>query len=57
MYLASLHPGVELDDVLTNTGWDLKIADDLEVTPAPTEHELSVMRAQLDPEGIHTRGG
>jgi glutaconate CoA-transferase, subunit B len=57
MYLASLHPGVELDDVVTNTGWDMKVADDLEVTPAPTEHELSVMRDQLDPEGIHTRSG
>ena len=57
MYLASLHPGVELDDVVANTGWDMKIADDLEITPAPTEHELRVMRAQLDPEGIHTRGG
>src|SRR5689334_1382867 len=25
-YLASLHPGIDLDDVLANTGWKLKVA-------------------------------
>jgi glutaconate CoA-transferase subunit B len=57
MYLSSLHPGVNLDEVSASTGWDLEVSDELGVTPAPTEHELQVMREQLDPEGIHTRGG
>ena len=57
MYLSSLHPGVDLDEASASTGWDLKVSDELGVTPAPTEHELRVMREQLDPEGIHTQGG
>ncbi len=43
-YLSSLHPGVELDDVLTNTGWKLNVANDVTSTPAPSEEELQAIR-------------
>lgn len=53
-FLASVHPGVAVEDVLANTSWTLRVADDLETTLAPTDSELQVMR-ELDPEGFWTR--
>jgi glutaconate CoA-transferase subunit B len=53
MRLAAIHPGVELDEVRAATGWDLRIADDLETTPEPTIEELRLIRAELDPEGAY----
>jgi glutaconate CoA-transferase subunit B len=29
MYLASYHPGVAVEEVRANTGWDLLVADDV----------------------------
>ncbi|MFE0025337.1 CoA-transferase subunit beta [Amycolatopsis sp. NPDC059021] len=42
--LTELHPGVELEQAVAATGWALKVADDLAVTPAPTDQELTVLR-------------
>ncbi|WP_328443334.1 CoA-transferase subunit beta [Amycolatopsis sp. NBC_00438] len=42
--LTELHPGVELERAVAATGWTLRVADDLKVTPAPTEEELAVLR-------------
>jgi glutaconate CoA-transferase, subunit B len=56
MYLASLHPGVTVDQVKDNTGWDMKIGPGLDETPSPSEDELHLIREQLDPEGIYTKG-
>lgn len=42
--LTELHPGVELERAVAATGWTLKVADDLTLTPAPTEEELAVLR-------------
>jgi glutaconate CoA-transferase, subunit B len=55
MELRTLHPGVTREQVLENTGWDLRVADDLGVTPAPTAEELRLIREELDPEGAYTR--
>jgi glutaconate CoA-transferase subunit B len=52
-YLASVHPGVRVEDVLSNTGWTLSVADDLLETPPPSDVELAAMRA-LDPERFWT---
>ncbi|MEO4041807.1 CoA-transferase subunit beta [Hoeflea sp. CAU 1731] len=40
----SLHPGVTRDEVQATCGWTVKFADNLEVTPAPTELELKTLR-------------
>ena len=32
------------EDVRENTGWELRVAPDLQVTPAPTEQELTALR-------------
>ncbi len=55
MVLVSIHPGVELEDVKANTGWDLKVSPQLTVTEPPTERELTVLRQEVDPEGIYFR--
>ena len=43
--LTSVHPGIDADEVREATGWDLRMAEDLGVTPAPTEAELTALRA------------
>jgi glutaconate CoA-transferase subunit B len=50
MMLSSTHPGVTVEQVCQNTGWPLKVADDLTETPAPTAEELAMIR-RFDPAG------
>ncbi|MBW2508852.1 MAG: CoA-transferase [Deltaproteobacteria bacterium] len=50
MRLASLHPGVELQEVIDNTGFELAVPDDLGRTPVPTPDIIGVLR-ELDPRG------
>lgn len=42
--LTELHPQVDLETALANTGWDLRVADDLARTAPPTEEELAALR-------------
>ncbi len=42
--VTSLHPGVTREQVQALCGWPLQWADEVAVTPAPTERELSVLR-------------
>ncbi len=53
-FLASVHPGVQVEDVLANTGWTLRVADALMETPAPSEAALAVIR-ELDPKRFWTK--
>ena len=53
-FLASVHPGVQVEDVLASTGWTLRVADGWMETPPPADTELAVMR-QLDPKGFWTK--
>jgi glutaconate CoA-transferase, subunit B len=55
--LTSLHPGVTVEQVKTNTGWDLQVAPQIVVTDPPTESELRILREDLDPTGIYLKGG
>jgi glutaconate CoA-transferase subunit B len=43
--LVEVHPGVEPDAVREATGWDLRIAERLRTTEAPSERELTALRA------------
>lgn len=54
MYLAELNPGVTIDQVMENTGWEIAVGPDVVETPAPSEGELRLIREELDPEGIYT---
>jgi len=53
-YLASVHPGIELDDVCNNTGWKLRIAGQPTITSEPSPEELQAIR-EYDKEGFWTR--
>jgi glutaconate CoA-transferase, subunit B len=53
-YLHSIHPGVEVDDVLVNTGWKLRIGKNVECTPEPSAAELTAIR-EYDKNGFWTR--
>jgi acyl CoA:acetate/3-ketoacid CoA transferase beta subunit len=50
MRLRSVHPGVELSDVLTETGFELVVPDDVAETRTPSAAELDLLR-RLDPDG------
>ena len=43
--LVATHPGVTAEDVAAETGWDLRVADDVRASEAPTEEELAVLRS------------
>jgi glutaconate CoA-transferase, subunit B len=53
-FLASVHSGVTVEDVLANTGWKLRVPDNVSATPAPSAEELAVMR-ELDPYNFWTK--
>ena len=55
MRLDSLHPGATVEEVRATIGWDVKVADDVATTPAPTPDELRLVREELDPGGVYTR--
>jgi glutaconate CoA-transferase subunit B len=55
LILTALHPGKTEDQVKENTGWDLKVADQLKSTEAPTNKELHILREELDPDRIYLK--
>ena len=52
MQLHSLHPGVTLDQVEENTGFEFEKPDDISETLPPSEQELDVLRNRVDPVGL-----
>ncbi|HLJ86261.1 MAG TPA: CoA-transferase [Candidatus Angelobacter sp.] len=52
-YVATIHPGVSMDDVLANTGWKLKVSPDVHSTSEPNAAELKAIR-DYDKEGFWT---
>jgi glutaconate CoA-transferase, subunit B len=42
--LTRIHPGVSVDQAGEATGWELRVADDLEQTDPPSEEELRMLR-------------
>ncbi len=55
IFLASAHPGTSVDKIKAETGWPLRVAPEVIVTPRPTEEELRLIRS-YDPRGFWTRG-
>jgi glutaconate CoA-transferase subunit B len=53
MVLSSLHPGVMIEDVKANTGWQVSTASRLDQTPAPTDQELAAVES-FDPQRFWT---
>ena len=53
-YLDSVHPGVEIEDVIANTGWQLRRATTVKQTPQPSNAELQAIR-EYDKEAFWTK--
>ncbi len=53
-FLASIHPGIRVEEVVRNTSWTLRVADDLKETPEPSEGELAAIR-EIDPNHFWTK--
>ncbi|HZU44444.1 MAG TPA: CoA-transferase [Terriglobales bacterium] len=53
-YLASVHPGISVEDVVANTGWKLRVASDIKETPEPSQAELRAIR-DYDRDGFWSR--
>ncbi|HVD00413.1 MAG TPA: CoA-transferase [Candidatus Dormibacteraeota bacterium] len=49
--LATLHPGVRLDQVVEATGFTFAMKEPLATTASPTSEELAILRG-LDPDGL-----
>jgi glutaconate CoA-transferase subunit B len=49
MRLRSVHPGVTVAQVRTQTGFELAVAEDVTETPPPTTEQLRIIRSILDP--------
>jgi len=51
--LKSIHPGVNLDDVIADTGFTHDyVPDEVPETPPPTDEELRLIREVIDPRGL-----
>ena len=52
MRLRSVHPGVGIDEVVEQTGFELVIEGDVPESRAPSDEELRWIREAIDPEGL-----
>ncbi len=56
LVLTALHPGATVEQARENTGWELKVAENLRTTQPPSPEELRILREDLDPQGIYLKG-
>lgn len=56
--LTGVHEGVPVEEVRQSTGWTLRIADEVHTLPAPSAHELAVLRElQARTKAAHEMSG
>jgi acyl CoA:acetate/3-ketoacid CoA transferase beta subunit len=55
MRIASVHPGVTVDEVQAETGFPLVVPVDVPTTREPTDEELKLLREVLDPKGVREK--
>jgi acyl CoA:acetate/3-ketoacid CoA transferase beta subunit len=55
MRVRSVHPGVEVGEVIAATGFPLAVPDEVPVTRWPTAAELDLIRTRLDPDGARDK--
>jgi glutaconate CoA-transferase subunit B len=53
MILSSYHPGVTIEQIKNETGWRVKVSENVRETLPPTDMELTALR-KYDPKGIWT---
>lgn len=57
MKLETVHPGVTVEEVQANTGFDLMFSGKAQETERPTVEEVSLLRNKVDPRGVLLREG
>jgi acyl CoA:acetate/3-ketoacid CoA transferase beta subunit len=55
MRVRSVHPGVEVGEVVAATGFPLAVPGEVPVTRLPTAAELDLIRTRLDPDGMREK--
>lgn len=53
MMLLATQPGISVDQVIAETGFELLLADTIEENPPPTAEELRILRAEVDKERFY----
>jgi glutaconate CoA-transferase subunit B len=53
MRLIATHPGVTVDEVIANTGFELIIAEKVGTNEPPSAEELRLLREEIDPEKLY----
>lgn len=53
MTLIELAPGESVDSIQADIAWPLQVSDQLREMTPPTEAELSLIRTELDPQGMY----
>lgn len=53
MMLLATQPGITVEDVVDNTGFDLFIPDKVESNPPPTVEELHILREEVDRDRLY----
>ena len=53
MILLATQPGVRVEQVLENTGFELLVADHVEENPPPSAEELRILRREVDKDRLY----
>ena len=53
MKLLSVNPGITVEHVIENTGFELLLADEITQNGPPTAVELKILREKIDPDGLY----
>ncbi|EKD49964.1 MAG: 3-oxoacid CoA-transferase, beta subunit [uncultured bacterium] len=53
MRLMAINPGVTVEDVIKNTGFELLIADKIEQNAPPSDEELRILRDEVDKDRLY----
>ncbi|MFA6318339.1 MAG: CoA-transferase, partial [Elusimicrobiota bacterium] len=53
--LTSIYPGVTVEKVRENIGWDLKVREPLGSVDLPAAAEITLLREKLDPRRLHIK--
>lgn len=53
MQLLATQPGVAVEQVLENTGFELLVADEVEENPEPSSEELRILREEVDRDRLY----
>lgn len=53
MRLVATHPGVSVDEVIANTGFEILFTDPVGMNSPPGDEELRILREEIDPNGLY----